>query len=86
MALRRHREDGHIRNAVSYTHLIGVELYTGYIFLSDFGLALGLIFLYLMMNNPGDYIDSKMCIRDREGFRMRPYIAFWKCTAIVLFI
>lgn len=37
---------------------IGVELYTGYIFLSDFGLALGLIFLYLMMNNPGDYIDS----------------------------
>ena len=21
-----------------------------------------------------------------EGFRMRPYIAFWKCTAIVLFI
>ena len=29
-----------------------------YIFLSDFGLALGLIFLYLMMNNPGDYIDS----------------------------
>ena len=32
---------------------IGVELYTGYIFLSDFGLALGLIFLYLMMNNPG---------------------------------
>ena len=47
---------------------IGVELYTGYIFLSDFGLALGLIFLYLMMNNPGDYIDSTTGAFDKRYF------------------
>ena len=47
---------------------IGVELYTGYIFLSDFGLALGLIFLYLMMNNPGDYIDSTTGVFDKRYF------------------
>ena len=47
---------------------IGVELYTGYIFLSGFGLALGLIFLYLMMNNPGDYIDSTTGAFDKRYF------------------
>ena len=45
-----------------------MELYTGYIFLSGFGLALGLIFLYLMMNNPGDYIDSTTGAFDKNMY------------------
>ena len=47
---------------------MGVELYTQYIPLSGFGLALGLVFLYLTMNNPGDYIDSTTGVFDKQYF------------------
>lgn len=47
---------------------MGVELYTQNILLSGFGLALGLIFIYLTMNNPGDYIDSTTGVFDKQYF------------------
>ena len=47
---------------------MGVELYTRDILLSGFGLSLGLIFLYLTMNNPGDYIDSTTGVFDKQYF------------------
>lgn len=47
---------------------IGIELYTKYIMLSGFGLALGMAFLYLTMNNQGDYIDSMTGIFDKQYF------------------
>lgn len=47
---------------------MGIELYTQYILLSGFGLALGLVFIYLTMNNPGDYIDSTTGVFDKQYF------------------
>ncbi len=47
---------------------MGIELYTQYILLSGFGLALGLVFIYLAMNNPGDYIDSTTGVFDKQYF------------------
>ena len=47
---------------------MGVELYTQNILLSGFGLALGLVFIYLTMNNPGDYIDSTTGVFDKQYF------------------
>lgn len=47
---------------------MGVELYTRNILLSGFGLSLGLVFLYLTMNNPGDYIDSTTGVFDKQYF------------------
>ena len=47
---------------------MGIELYTQYVLLSGFGLALGLVFLYLTMNNPGDYIDSTTGVFDKQYF------------------
>ena len=47
---------------------MGIELYTQYILLSGFGLALGLVVIYLAMNNPGDYIDSTTGVFDKQYF------------------
>lgn len=47
---------------------MGVELYTQHVMLSGFGLALGLVFLYLTMNNPGDFIDSTTGVFDKQYF------------------
>lgn len=47
---------------------MGIELYTEHVLLSGFGLALGLVFLYLTMNNPGDYIDSTTGVFDKQYF------------------
>lgn len=47
---------------------MGIELYTQYILLSGFGLALGFVFIYLAMNNPGDYIDSTTGVFDKQYF------------------
>ena len=47
---------------------MGIELYTRYVLLSGFGLALGLVFLYLTMNNPGDFIDSTTGVFDKQYF------------------
>lgn len=47
---------------------MGIELYTQYILLAGFGLALGFVFIYLAMNNPGDYIDSTTGVFDKQYF------------------
>lgn len=47
---------------------MGIEMYTQYILLSGFGLALGFVFLCLTMNNPGDYIDSTTGVFDKQYF------------------
>lgn len=36
--------------------------------LTGFGLALGLVFLYLTINNPGDYVDSITGVFDKQYF------------------
>lgn len=41
-----------------------IQMYTQRLLLTSFGLALGLVFLYLTMNNPGDYIDSTTGVFD----------------------
>ena len=47
---------------------MGVELYTQHVMLSGFGLALGLVFLYLTMNNSGDFIDSTTGVFVKHSF------------------
>lgn len=45
-----------------------IQMYTQRLLLTSFGLALGLVFLYLTMNNPGDYIDSTTGVFDKQYF------------------
>ena len=45
-----------------------IQMYTQKVLLSGFGLALGLIFLYLTVSNPGDYVDSITGVFDKQYF------------------
>ena len=47
---------------------MAIQMYTQRVLLAGFGLALGLVFLYLSMNNPGDYIDSTTGVFDKQYF------------------
>lgn len=47
---------------------MAIQMYTQRLLLTSFGLALGLVFLYLTMNNPGDYIDSTTGVFDKQYF------------------
>ena len=45
-----------------------IQMYTQRLLLTGFGLALGLVFLYLTINNPGDYVDSITGVFDKQYF------------------
>lgn len=45
-----------------------IQMYTQRLILTGFGLALGLVFLYLTINNPGDYVDSITGVFDKQYF------------------
>lgn len=47
---------------------MAVQIYTQRLLLVSFGLALGLLFFYLTMNNPGNYIDSTTGVFDKKYY------------------